>query len=391
MLRLTGKHPVLEHITAFAAAWLAVSYLFVHALRPITVPAPEPGYHIPDLGKGTKAVNNLLYLSDALRHGKSIVLLGSSELNHNFSHTYVPYLFFPRHHVSKVVSFGREGFEMLGMYGLLAGMKPHLNPKTRLVIMLSPDWFKHTDMLPEYFDRNFNDDLLLQLYLDDDPRGSFYDYLSAHQSDFTNMTASQRLFLDDPISILDYQLPGFVAKTVNARAYVQREKLNLLLQRTGTLSYPWPQQDAGSLDWAKYEHDARAIEINHMRRNDLWVRDSFFDSYFKVHKLSDRRYFPPNMDPEPEMNGFKSLLELLRRSKVQALFVMQPVNPRMFDDLHRFDDVDNRIASLCREYGMPYMDMFKQPYEQGLLRDSVHLGELGWVKVDERIAENFGL
>jgi len=395
MLRLTGKHPVLEHIAAFTVAWVAASCLFLYVLRPITIPQPEPGYHVDILGKGEPAVRNLIYLSDAIRGGKTLVVLGSSELDRPVWNPYTPNLFFPAHHLAKVFTYGRPGFDTLGMYGLMYGVRPHLNSKTRLIIMLSPEWFRTTDLRAQRFNENFNDNVLLQLYWSDEARSVFHDYLSGHQFEFSSMTPTQSMFLSDPNSMFDdLNLPGFLARTLNARAYSQRVKLDMRLER---LAQPQPADDysagnAAYLPWDRYEAGARADELARMGHNDLWVRDSFY----KIHSgstggLSARHYYPDDMNPEPEMAALRELLQLLHTSKVNALFIMQPINPKLFDDVHSFDPVDARIAVLCNEFGMGYYDQYKQPYQQGMLRDGVHPGELGWEMLDLQIAEYFRL
>jgi len=393
MLRLTGKHPVLEHLAAFTVAWLAATFIFLYVLRPIQVQQPVPGYHVDTLGKGETAVRNLIYLADALRNGKTIVIMGSSELDKLLWNPYTPNIFFPEHHLARVYSYGRAGFETLGMYGLLYGVRPHLNARSRLVIMLSPAWFHSTDLQVATFSENFNDNVLLQDYWSDEARSVFHDYLSAHQSDFTSMTSVQRTYLDDPTSIFDENLPGFLGRTVNARAYAQRVKLNLRLER---LAQPVPQgqYEAGNaayLPWDRYEAEARKHESSMMTNNDLWLRDRFYSLYSSEKLGKDRHYYSADMNPEPEMAALRELLQMLQRSKVKALFVMQPINPKLYDDVHAFDATDARIAGLCREYGMRYMDMYAQPYEQGVLRDGSHPGELGWERIDLQISQFFHL
>lgn len=393
-LRLTTDHRLLQHILAFTLAWVAASFLFVYLLRAITVEQRKPGYHINTLGKGETAVQNLLYLSAALRGGKTIVVMGSSELDPSFARRNVPYAFFPREHLTRVMSYGRANFDSLGMYGLLFALKPHLNPGSRLVIMLSPAWFKSTDMLPQAFDENFNDNVLLQLYWSDDPRGVFHDYLTAHQHEFSSMTAMQRMFLDNPSSIVDWSLPGLITRTINSRAYAQREKLDLYLEPTdrGGLADVFGARRAADIHWADYTAAARSYELRHMTNNDLWVRDTFFNNVLMRNpQILHRDYFPKNINPEPEMTGLKLLLELLQKSKVKALFVMQPLNPRLYDDIDSFDAVDARITSLCREYGASYLDMYTAPYDPGTLRDGTHLGELGWLTVDQAIVQQYHL
>lgn len=387
------RYRFLQHLAALTLAWVVASLLFLHALRPITVAQPGPYYHVDAIGKGETAVQNILYLSSALRGGKTLVIVGSSELDAAHAGRYSPDAFFPEHRLARVFTYGQAGFDTLGMYGLLYAVRPHLSSRSRLTIILSPEWFRRTDLRVTSFNDNFNDTVLLQDYWSDEARSIFHDYLVMHQFEFSNMTATQRLFMDDPSSIFDWRLPGFIARTVNARAYAQRIKLDLYLSR---LTQPEVAQsyDAGNgkdLPWDRYEADARNRELQHMAHNDLWVRDKFYRRYLSDGGLRHRRYFPAAMSPEPEMAALRELLQMLQRSKVKALFIMQPINPKLYDDVHGFDEVDARVTSLCREYGMGYYDMYGEVYEPGTLRDGVHPGELGWEHIDQHMAEYFHL
>jgi poly-D-alanine transfer protein DltD len=234
----------------------------------------------------------------------------------------------------------------------------------------------------------------LQLYWSDDARSVFHDYLSAHQFEFNSMTPTQSMFLEDPTSMYDdWNLPGFLARTLNARAYAQRVKLDMRLERLAEhpVREHFSAGNAADLPWDRYEAAARAYELARMGNNNLWVRDSFYNLYIGQGGAHHHRYFPDNMNPEPEMTALRELLQMLQLSKVKTLFVMQPLNPRLYDDIHSFDPIDARVALLCREYGMRYMDMYQQPYEPGVLRDGTHPGELGWEQIDIQIAEYFGL
>lgn len=393
-MQLTTENRLLQHLAAFALAWIAASIIFSYVLRAIVVPLPRAGYHIPVLGKGGIATRNLLYLSGALRGGRTIVILGSSELEKRYGGGFdTPEVFFPSRHLATVLTYGKPGFDTFGMYGMLYALRPHLNPRTRLVIMLSPSWFTTSDMQAPAFNENFNDSMLLQLYLSDDPRGLIHDYLAAHETNFTSMTTAQRLFMDDPASIVNWNLPGFIVSIVNARAYSQREKLDMWL---GQLDVPDVTAGIGSmhakdLPWDAFEATARDFEFSRMTNNDLWVRNAFYDRAVKRYPAKFKTYFPAKMNPEPEMDSLKLLLQLLARSKVKALVVMQPINTRLFSDHARFDDVDTRIGNLCHEYGMQYMDMYSQPLERGVLWDSIHPSNLGWLRIDKEMADFFNL
>lgn len=388
------EHRLLSHLAAFALAWIAASAIFAYVLRAIAVPLPQPGYHINSLGKGEVATRNLLYISGALRGGETIVVLGSSELDKQFSNSaFRPDMFLPAHHLARVLTYGSPGFETLGMYGMLSALRPHLNPNTRLVLMLSPAWFHSTDMQPAIFNENFNDSILLQLYLSDDPRGVVHDYLTTHQADYRDMTFTQRLFLGDPSSIMDWNLPMFVASTINSRAYGQREKLALFL---GQLDRPdlggrFAEAHTADIPWGSIEDAARRNTLKRMTNNDVWVDNTFYTQVVKRHPAHFKEYFPGEMNPEPEMSSLKLLLQLLQRSKVKALVVMQPVNSRLFSDVGRFAPVDERISNLCREYNADYLDLYARPLEMGFLKDDNHPSDVGWLVIDRQIAEHFDL
>jgi len=148
---------------------------------------------------------------------------------------------------------------------------------------------------------------------------------------------------------------------------------------------------AADIPWDSIEAAARAHTLRKMTNNDLWVDNTFYEQTFKAHPARFKSYFPGAMNPEPEMNNLRLLLQLLQRNKVKPLLVMQPVNSRLYADAARFQPVDERIANLCHEYGLDYLDLYAQPLEKGFMKDGSHPSDLGWVEIDRQIAEHLGL
>ena len=81
------------------------------------------------------------------------------------------------------------------------------------------------------------------------------------------------------------------------------------------------------------------------------------------------------------------MLQFLQSKQVQALVVMQPLNPFVYKDAAQVNPIAQNLAKLCQVTGMQYFDMTATKYEPGMLRDGMHLGELGWTHVDQRIME----
>ena len=53
------------------------------------------------------------------------------------------------------------------------------------------------------------------------------------------------------------------------------------------------------------------------------------------------------------------------------------------------DPVVAAITGMCQRYQMGCLDMYSIPFEPGMVRDDMHLAELGWAMADQGIAEYF--
>lgn len=125
-----------------------------------------------------------------------------------------------------------------------------------------------------------------------------------------------------------------------------------------------------------------------MASNPYGVRQDYLDTYLTDLTLERLDAFPATFDSSTELANLERLMALLSARGAQALFVLQPYNPLVFRDLDRFQPVQQRIGELCRTYQVHCLDMYNaQPYQVGTLRDSQHLGELGWLDVSREAME----
>ena len=94
---------------------------------------------------------------------------------------------------------------------------------------------------------------------------------------------------------------------------------------------------------------------------------------------------------EQEYQDFLVLLELLKSYKIKPLFVMQDLHPYVFaKNRDEMTAIITAIKSKIQENNYGYLDMWsykKEDYEIGTLIDIVHSGELGWVKINQKIAD----
>jgi len=367
-LRQHALAAALALAAAAAAGWGALHSL---ALKTEPVPAAAPGLYIPNLGNTLhEQTRNLSRLSQALRTGDRLVILGSSELTSN-DLRFVPYRYLADELQMPVLAYGHSGFQSLGMQLVLAALADDLSPASRVVVMLSPGWFDGEGGLgPDEFKEHANP-LLPRLLRQPEGRAEVLRWLQAKGD------------------------AGVAWSMAAEQAYVFRQRVVDLW--TPAHAAPAPEREregpaaaARVVDWDALAEQAQGAEQALMAGNPYAVRDDFFQKYLRtVPEGGKTAYLPQPLTGRDELRELTALMALLRQRGVDALFVMQPLHPMVFKDLDRFAPIQREVAALCRRYAMRCMDMYGAPFEVGTLRDVQHLGELGWLRVNQRIAEVF--
>lgn len=310
------------------------------------------------------------------------MVLGSSELS---SHDlrFVPYRFFPEELKVPTLAYGHAMFQSYGIVSVLESVSDSLTPNTRLVIMLSPAWFASGGQLP---------------------RSAFAEHVTGPVWDRLWDQPSTREQMQNWIS--DNANWGLLWLIANGQVSELKDKLALWWQARkepapdkprSKLSVPahryvsWPMSarlNAGQ--WSRITHEAREVEHTLGGNNPYDVRDDYYQQYLAPLYSPARNEFA-DVDPitRTELGDLSRVMALLQKRKVKAYFVIQPFNPKLILDVERFDPVVAAITGMCTRYQMGCLDLYSIPFEPGMLRDDMHLAELGWAMADQGIAEYF--
>lgn len=369
--RSLRQHALAAALALSAAAACGWGAWHLLALKTEPVPAAASGIYIPNLGNTLQEqTRNLSRMSQALRTGDRLVILGSSELTSN-DLRFVPYRYLADELQMPVLAYGHSGFQSLGMQLVLAALADDLSPASRVVVMLSPGWFDGDGGLgPDEFKEHANP-LLPRLLKQPEGRAELVRWLR------------------------DKGSASVAWSMMTEQAYVLRQRLVGLW--TPAYAAPAPAREpegpaaaARVVDWDALAYQAQSAEQDLMTGNRYAVRDEFFNKYLRtIPDGGKTAYQPQPLTGRDELRELTALMALLRRHDVNALFVMQPLHPMVFKDLARFEPIQREVAALCQRYAMRCMDMYGAPFEVGMLRDVQHLGELGWLRVNQKIAEAF--
>ncbi|MGV2906677.1 D-alanyl-lipoteichoic acid biosynthesis protein DltD [Achromobacter sp. AGC25] len=369
--RTLRQHALAAALALSAAAACGAWAWYSLALKTGPAPMAAPGLYIPNLGNTLQEqTRNLSTMSQALRTGDRLVILGSSELTSN-DLRFVPYRYLADELQMPVLAYGHSGFQSLGMQLVLAARAAARSPASRVGVMLSPGWFDGDGGLGVDEFKEHANPLLPRLLKQPEGRAELARWLR------------------------DKGDAGVVWSMAAEQAYVFRQRLVDLWAPAYAAPAPerereGPAAAARVVDWDALASQAQDAEQSQMGGNRYAVRDEFFNKYLRtIPEGGKTAYQPQPLTGRDELRELTALMALLHQRGVNALFVMQPLHPMVFKDLARFEPIQQDVARLCQRYAMTCMDMYGAPFEVGMLRDVQHLGELGWLRVNQKIAEVF--
>ncbi|MFW3372597.1 D-alanyl-lipoteichoic acid biosynthesis protein DltD [Aliarcobacter butzleri] len=327
-------------------------------------------------------------LQTDLESGK-IVLFGSSELVKYPDQRFLPQKFFNNELNIPLRVQGNEGHQTFVIMSQLAALDNQtIRNNARIAILLSPSWFTGSNenglTMPKFLEYMYSG-MMNKLYFESETDDK-YKYLI---SDYIKENVS---LIKDPSFIYKYPL------NVLEKDYLNNEMKKFIIQnfdykniKVETLNYVKPK-----LDYDKLRAEAKNIEIS-SSNNNFGINNEYYSKFIEPEIAKNNFPFsiviPPELDKNEEFQDFLVLLDFLDKYKIKPLFIMQDLNPYVFaGNREEANELMATIKSKVLEHNFEYMDMWtykKEDFEMNSLTDIVHLDELGWIKVNQKIIDYF--
>lgn len=327
-------------------------------------------------------------LQTDLESGK-IVLFGSSELVKYPDQRFLPQKFFNNELNIPLRVQGNEGHQTFVIMSQLAALDNEtIRNNARIAILLSPSWFTGSNenglTMPKFLEYMYSG-MMNKLYFESETDDK-YKYLI---SDYIKENVS---LIKDPSFIYKYPL------NVLEKDYLNNEIKKFIIQnfdyknvKVETLNYVKPK-----LDYDKLRVEAKNIEIP-SSNNNFGINNEYYSKFIEPEIAKNNFPFsiiiPPELDKNEEFQDFLVLLDFLDKYKIKPLFIMQDLNPYVFaGNREEANKLMAIIKSKVLEHNFEYMDMWtykKEDFEMNSLTDIVHLDELGWIKVNQKIIDYF--
>ena len=288
---------------------------------------------------------------------------------------------------------GQAGAASLNQYFGMQQILPEIENK-QAVFVISPQWFTETEYESEVFRRYFNTDQL----------GAF---LENQSGDVSSRYAATRLMKKYPNVVL-----GDIVKKITEGerlSEIDKTLIDTLARFNQKQSFLFGQLSVN--DGEKYRDrvekylkdlpdkfsydELREIAVKdaeaNTTNNDMGMENRFYDTQVKkdLKKWKDyqKNY---NFLKSSEYNDLQLVLNQFANSKVNVLFVIQPVNKKWMDytglNQDMYQHAVEKIRYQLESQGFTNIaDFSKNGAEPYFVKDTIHIGWLGWLAFDKAV------
>ena len=288
---------------------------------------------------------------------------------------------------------GQAGAASLNQYFGMQQILPELENK-QAVFVISPQWFTETEYESAVFRSYFNTDQL----------GAF---LENQSGDVSSRYAASRLMKKYPNVVL-----GDIVKKITEGerlSEIDKTLIDTLARFNEKQSFLFGQLSVN--DGEKYRDrvekylkdlpdkfsydELREIAVKdaeaNTTNNDMGMENRFYDTQVKkdLKKWKDyqKNY---NFLKSSEYNDLQLILNQFANSKVNVLFVIQPVNKKWMDytglNQDMYQHAVEKIRYQLESQGFTNIaDFSKNGAEPYFVKDTIHIGWLGWLAFDKAV------
>ena len=286
---------------------------------------------------------------------------------------------------------GQAGAATLSQYFGIQQITSELENK-QAVFVISPQWFTKEDHDPTIFQTYFNNDQLTA-------------FLENQSGDAASQYAANRLLKQNPgvsmKSIVEKLAKGeklseFDQSMINISSQLNEKQSAIFGQFSirGRLRYKdHVEKYLGSLpeqfSYEELEAIARKEGEENTTNNDLGVDNHFYNTKLKKDwkkwEGSQKNF---NFLKSPEYNDLQLVLDQFAKSKVNVLFVFQPVNKKWMDytglSEEMYQHSVEKIRYQLESQGFTNIaDFSKNGGDPYFVKDTIHIGWLGWLAFDK--------
>ncbi|MFT8389988.1 MAG: D-alanyl-lipoteichoic acid biosynthesis protein DltD [Sporolactobacillus sp.] len=331
-----------------------------------------------------------------LENNHYLPIYGSSEL-----------LRLDRYHPTNFFKVRPDGFTPFligrgGMYSLvhtlnLATAGSLLDHK-KIVFILSPEWFTKQGLQKIHFDPNFSKEQAYHLMFENTVSSKLRERLARRMLHFSFVRHDHNL----ATLLRNAAHPGSVSKPLLWLATTQGFLTYKVLTLHDTVEAfrvkpgykksqrQKPDPALKTKTWAQLRASARAATEKETDTNRFHIKTTLYNKHIRGRLAAFKGYrSTEHYGKSPEYGDLQLLMDLLKARHVKALFVSVPFNGKWYDyagvPKSRREVAYRKIAHEVKRNGFQLADFTRFDSKPYFLQDTMHIGPMGWVYIDQAI------
>jgi D-alanine transfer protein len=337
-----------------------------------------------NLANCTDGIQSEIELVGSIKNPASITIFGSSELGEL---AYAPYFFLPDSLNIPTFAFGHAYHQSFSMFCELLALKKHLK-NTKICILISPGWFEtegtNIEAFLEFVRPNFLKSIIQNKDISEEFKLKIGEYISKNYD-----------LIEQPSNSIYYF--NELYKSRNSKLLTQiLKKKNLVSENIDysiKLAADLPAK-SHTFDWETSRNRVQKQFISSIKTNSFFITDEYYTTYLLD---ANKNYTPGSSEDidvstNQELKDFELLIQILKMNNCDASFVIQPLNPYHFKDLNKFSKIIHSVEGLIKKNKYPCLNMFvtsTTDFEPGTLNDIMHLGDYGWMHINEFLVKTY--
>jgi len=262
--------------------------------------------------------------------------------------------------------------------------------KSKICIVLSPSWFHtygtNTEAFAEFVRPHFIEKIVHEKSIDNKYKIAIGKYIHEHRNEFTGISNGMA-FLKDEYCLAEGNWLDFINASLHKKL-VSMHQNSFPIQN---IIYQPKLKNMERKEWVadknKTMQGLQQTFLASITTNKLYVNDEYYNLYVKdadgIEAIGEIKEI--DFDNNQELEDFKLLVDLLVKKNANCSFVIQPINPYYYQYADRNIPLIDTLTKILDKHNLPYLNMYaptKEAYDPGVLKDVMHLGDYGWMKIN---------
>ena len=337
------------------------------------------GFHA-NLIKGDQS--ELDFIS-SIKNKKQLTIFGSSE----FSTTaFCSFNFLPDSLGLQTMGIGHAYHQNFSILCELLAADEYVE-NSKICIIISLGWFStggtNTKAFLEFVRPNFLKKIISNTNIGFEYKKHIGSYINDHSEEIDGLTKEMDFLRDDFLSHSETKF-GLLKKKDQLRQYL-KSAANSTVEYKPKLTFTESEKWNGNLNALskKAQHDF----VSKITTNDIYVYDDYYTKYLLDEEGKEKRgsISKVNLSKCNELEDFLLVVKYLKSKNADVSMVIQPLNPYYYSGIDNYNDLVDTLSIILDDNEIPYLNMYidnKSDYEPGILKDVMHLGDYGWMKIN---------